>query len=164
MVLNDWISHYEDGAYFNWAIELRETGSVIGNIAVVQLREDIEQVEIGYCMSRAFWGQGIMPEAFRTVMEYLFTVVGINRISAHHDVNNPKSGRVMAKAGLKKEGVHIGAGRNNQGLLIYVPMGWYAANTLRRNVMSLFLSPFALPGRRISQPSTCCAVRSMTCT
>ena len=36
MVLNDWISHYEDGAYFNWAIELRETGSVIGNIAVVQ--------------------------------------------------------------------------------------------------------------------------------
>ena len=77
MVLNDWISHYEDGAYFNWAIELRETGSVIGNIAVVQLREDIEQVEIGYCMSRAFWGQGIMPEAFRAVMEYLFTVVGI---------------------------------------------------------------------------------------
>ena len=117
MVLNDWISHYEDGAYFNWAIELRETGSVIGNIAVVQLREDIEQVEIGYCMSRAFWGQGIMPEAFRAVMEYLFTVVGINRISAHHDVNNPKSGRVMAKAGLKKEGVHIGAGRNNQGVI-----------------------------------------------
>ena len=117
MVLNDWISHYEDGTYFNWAIELRETGSVIGNIAVVQLREDIEQVEIGYCMSRTFWGRGIMPEALRAVMEYLFTVVGINRISAHHDVNNPKSGRVMAKAGLKKEGVHIGAGRNNQGVI-----------------------------------------------
>ena len=114
MVLNDWISHYEDGAYFNWAIELRETGSVIGNIAVVQLREDIEQVEIGYCMSRAFWGQGIMPEAFRAVMEYLFTVVGINRISAHHDVNNPKSGRVMAKAGLKKEGVPGGGSPNRQ--------------------------------------------------
>ena len=83
MVLNDWISHYEDGAYFNWAIELRETGSVIGNIAVVQLREDIEQVEIGYCMSRAFWGQGIMPEAFRAVMEYLFTVEGVIDLCAY---------------------------------------------------------------------------------
>ena len=116
MVISDWISHYDDGAFFNWAIELKETGSVIGSIAVVRLREDIEEAEIGYCMSRSFWGRGIMPEALRAVMEYLFTAVEINRITACHDVNNPNSGRVMAKAGLKKEGVHIGAGRNNQGI------------------------------------------------
>ena len=115
-VLNDWISHYDDGAFFQWAIELKETGSVIGNIAVVKVWEEAEAAEIGYCMGRAFWGRGIMPEALRAVMDYLFDTVGLNRIEAHHDVNNPKSGRVMEKAGMKREGVRRGGGKNNQGI------------------------------------------------
>ena len=68
-VLNDWISHYDDGGFFNWAIELKETGSVIGNIAAVKVFEEAEAAEIGYCMGRAFWGRGIMPEALRAVMD-----------------------------------------------------------------------------------------------
>ena len=116
MILNDWISHYDDGDFFQWAIVLKETGSVIGNIAVVRLQEAIEEAEIGYCMGKAFWGRGIMPEALRAVMDYLFDTVGLNRIFAGHDVNNPKSGRVMVKAGMTKEGVRRGGGINNQGI------------------------------------------------
>ena len=67
-VLSDWIPLYEDGGYFNWAIEWKETGSVIGNIAVVRLDEEKGTVEMGYCLSRDWWGQGIMPEALRAVM------------------------------------------------------------------------------------------------
>ena len=115
-VLNDWISKYDDGGFFNWAIEWKETGSVIGNIAVTVLHEETEAAELGYCMSRAFWGRGIMPEALRAVMDYLFDTVGLNRIEAAHDVNNPKSGRAMEKAGLKLEGIHRGYGRNNLGI------------------------------------------------
>ena len=115
-VLNDWISHYDDGAFFNWAIEWKETGHVIGNIAVTVLHEETEAAELGYCMSRAFWGRGIMPEALRAVMDYLFDTVGLNRIEAAHDVNNPKSGRAMEKAGLKLEGILRGYGRNNLGI------------------------------------------------
>ena len=47
-LLSQWISHYEDGGYFQWAIELRETGAVIGSIAVVKLEEAIGSAEIGY--------------------------------------------------------------------------------------------------------------------
>ena len=115
-LLNDWIPRYEDGRYFNWAIELKETGSVIGNIAVTILHEETEAAELGYCMGRAFWGRGIMPEAIRAVTDYLFDVAGLNRVEASHDVNNPKSGRAMEKAGLKLEGVHRAYGRNNQGI------------------------------------------------
>ena len=115
-LLNQWISHYEDGGYFQWAIELRETGAVIGSIAVVKLEEAIGSAEIGYCLGRAFWGRGIMPEALRAVMDYLFGTVGLNRVWAGHDVNNPKSGRVMEKAGMKKEGVLRASGINNQGI------------------------------------------------
>ena len=115
-LVNDWISHYDDGGFFQWAIELKETGSVIGSIGVVRLEEVIGEAEIGYCMGRAFWGQGIMPEALRAVIDYLFDTAGIDRICAGHDVRNPNSGRVMEKAGLKKEGVRRGGGKNNQGI------------------------------------------------
>lgn len=115
-VLNDWISHYGDGGFFNWAVVWKESGSVIGNISVVRLEEAIAEAEIGYCLGRAFWGRGIMPEALRAVMDYLFDTVGINRIMAGFDVNNPKSGRVMDKAGLKPEGIRRAAGKNNQGI------------------------------------------------
>ena len=79
---------------------------------------------MGYCMSRAFWGRGIMPEALKAVMAYLFDEVGLNRIAACHDANNPKSGRVMEKAGMKREGVLRQAGKNNMGICDEV---WYAA-------------------------------------
>ena len=122
-VLNGWLSHYEDGGFFNWAIELKESGSVVGSIAVVRLEENIDAAEIGYCLGRAFWGRGIMPEALRAVINYLFDTVGVNRICACHDVKNPKSGRVMAKAGMKREALQRGAGRNNQGICDHI---WYA--------------------------------------
>ena len=130
MLLQDWISKYEDGGYFNWVIELKETGRAIGNISVVRLKEEIEAAEIGYCMSRTYWGQGIMPEALRAVMDFLFDEVGLNRVAACHDANNPKSGRVMDKAGMKQEGVLRRAGRNNLGICDKV---WHAAIKDDRN-------------------------------
>lgn len=115
-VLSGWIDRYEDGSFFNWAIEWKESGHVIGNISVVNLHESAEAADLGYCLSRAFWGRGIMPEALRAIMDYLFDTVEINRIAACHDVNNPKSGRAMEKAGLKQEAVLRGAGKNNLGI------------------------------------------------
>ena len=116
LILSNWISRYEDGAFFNWAIEWKETGSVIGNIAVVRLEEALGEAEIGYCLGRAFWGQGIMPEALRAVCGYLFDTADVDRICADHDVNNPQSGRVMEKAGLIREGIRRRGGKNNRGI------------------------------------------------
>ena len=115
-ILSDWIPRYEDGGYFNWAMEYKNTGKVIGNISVVKLIESIDAAEMGYCMSRAYWGQGLMPEALSAVMDHLFDVVGLNRVAACHDANNPKSGRVMEKAGMKLEGILRAAGKNNKGI------------------------------------------------
>ncbi|MBQ3795743.1 MAG: GNAT family N-acetyltransferase [Butyrivibrio sp.] len=116
-LLKEWISKYEDDEYFNWVIELKEKGQVIGNISVVHFDERIEAAEIGYCMSKSYWGQGIMAEALRAVIDYLFDVVELNRVAACHDVNNAKSGRVMEKAGMKLEGTLRATGRNNKGIL-----------------------------------------------
>ena len=121
-LVTDWISRYEKPDYYNWVIELKETGEVVGNISVVEIKERAEAAVIGYCMGKAWWGRGIMPEALTEVMRYLFDEVGMNRVAACHDSNNPKSGRVMQKAGMKYEGTLRGAGWNNQGIMDEV---WY---------------------------------------
>ena len=50
------------------------------------------------------------------VLDHLFDAVGLNRVAAYHDANNPRSGRVMEKAGMKYEGILRQAGKNNSGI------------------------------------------------
>ena len=58
-----------------------------------------------------------MAEALTAVVGYLMGQVGMNQVSARHDVSNPNSGRVMQKAGMKFEGVLRQSARNNQGIV-----------------------------------------------
>lgn len=109
------IDNYSDNKY-EWMIEWKETNEAIGTIGVISIREDIAGCEIGYCLSEYYWGKGIMPEALKEVIRFLFEEVGMNRIHATHDPNNPKSGKVMEKCGMKYEGTMRQGSRNNQGI------------------------------------------------
>ena len=117
MVLKDWTAQYADPSFYTWGLEIRETGELIGSLSVVRLDEDIGEAELGWCIGRRWWGMGYTPEAAAAVRDYLFDAVGVNRLSAKHDVNNPKSGRVMAKIGMRIEGVRRQGGRNNKGVV-----------------------------------------------
>ena len=97
-------------------IVLKELGEPIGSISVVNHRDDIAEAEIGYCIGRPWWRKGITSEALAAVMEYLFDEVGMNRIEAKHDVNNPNSGNVMKKCSMVFEGISRSGDRNNQGI------------------------------------------------
>lgn len=116
-IIGQWIKEYEKNDYYNWAIELKETGEIIGSISVVSIREDISEAMLGYCMGTKWWGKEIMPEAGGAVIKYLFEQIGANRIGATHDKNNPKSGRVMQKLGMTYEGTLRRAEFNNQGIV-----------------------------------------------
>lgn len=107
----------ENSDFYDWKIVLKETGEVIGSIGVVDKREDIAEAEIGYCMGFNWWHRGIMTEAFKAVIKFLFEEVGFNRIYAHHDVENPHSGDVMRKCGLQFEGTLRQGGKNNRGIV-----------------------------------------------
>jgi len=89
-----------DPSSYNWCIALRDTDEPIGSIAVVAQDEFTSTLEIGYCLSRRFWGQGLVPEAARAVLNLLLNVVGASVVTAKHDLNNPNSGRVMQKCGM----------------------------------------------------------------
>lgn len=115
-ILSSWISHYNDDRYYQWCIELKETSQAIGSIGTVEVLQETETVRIAYCIGRTYWNKGIMTEALSAVIKFFFEEADINRIQAEHDTNNPASGKVMTKCGMKYEGTHIQAARNQQGL------------------------------------------------
>ena len=115
-ILDLWTSEYEKTDYYQWMIVLKELGEPIGSISVVRQNDRVEEAEIGYCIGSRWWHRGIMTEALTAVIEYLFKEVGMNRVAARHDPNNPHSGGVMKKCGMKYEGTHRACDRNNQGI------------------------------------------------
>ena len=115
-ILNIWVNNYEKLDFYQWMIVLKEIDEPIGSISVVNHRDDIAEAEIGYCIGKHWWHKGIMTEALGAVMNYLFREVGMNRIEAKHDVNNPHSGAVMKKCGMCYEGTARQSDCNNQGI------------------------------------------------
>ena len=108
-----WAAESEKADFYQWAIVPHDLGEPIGSISVVKQEEVLASCELGYCIGKAWWGQGLTAEALRAVIEYLIREVGFLRVSALHDADNPNSGKVMRKAGMKREGTLRRSGKNN---------------------------------------------------
>ena len=126
-IIAKWIAEYQKKDFYQWMIVLKEIDAPIGSLIAVS-DERTESAQIGYCIGKEWWHQGIMPEALGAVMDFLFDEVGFNRVEARHDPNNPNSGKVMAKCGMKYEGTHRQADRNNQGICDYSYYGLLASD------------------------------------
>ena len=115
-ILNEWTASYEKPDFYQWAIVPKNLNEPIGSISVVSINEKTQMAEIGYCIGRPWWNRGITSEALSAVINFMFDQVGANRVQAKHDVNNPHSGLVMKKCGMKYEGTLRSAAVNNQGV------------------------------------------------
>lgn len=122
-VLTDWVDSYADDGFYQWAIVWKELGQPIGTISVVSKNDRAELVHIGYCIGRQWWHRGVMSEALQTVLDFFFDEVGVQRVETRHDPNNPHSGNVMKKCGMKFEGTLRRSDWNNQGIC---DADWYA--------------------------------------
>ncbi len=117
-ILKEWIDLYKNKDFYQWAIVFKEYGDVpIGTISVVDKNEKLNIVHIGYCIGSKWWNQGITSEAFSGIIPFLFDEVKVNRIESQHDPNNPNSGKVMTKCGLKYEGTLRQADFSNKGVV-----------------------------------------------
>ena len=116
-VITDWVKKYDDEKYYQWAIVLKTTSEPIGSISVVRMNENISMAHIGYCIGKKWWHQGITSEALKAVVDFLFDEVGANRIESYHDPNNPNSGGVMKKCGMRYEGTLRSYLKTNQGII-----------------------------------------------
>ena len=114
-VLESWVESYAKEDYYQWLIVLKELGEPIGSI-IVNTVGRAQSAHFGYCIGKEWWHKGIMSEALKAVMDFLFDEVGYHRVESLHDPNNPNSGKVMMKCGMRHEGTLRRADRNNQGI------------------------------------------------
>lgn len=66
--------------------------------------DDEGGIEFGYWIARPYWGRGIATEAGRAVIAHAREGLRLKRLDAGHFVDNPASGRVLAKLGFKPTG------------------------------------------------------------
>ncbi len=81
-------------------------GKVIGSVGVGKYEEsllpeyaDKRGRELGFVLSKDYWGQGLMPEAVNTVADYLFETENLDFLVCGHFVENDRSRRVQEKCG-----------------------------------------------------------------
>lgn len=95
------------GFKYRWGIVLKENNELIGCIDVVDMDENGKIPEIGYMLSKKFWGNGYVAEAAKEVIKKLFDE-GFNKITAVHAADNTASGKVLEKCGMKFVGTEKG--------------------------------------------------------
>lgn len=92
------------GQWFQIAIELKETGILVGDCALKVEEYDERQAEIGYTLARAYQGLGIASEAVSRVLDYAFLTLGLHRVIAITDCENRASITLLERLGLHREG------------------------------------------------------------
>jgi RimJ/RimL family protein N-acetyltransferase len=93
---------WEAGEEFCWVITLSSQDRAIGSIAC-RVRETT--ADFGYVLNQRCWGQGYMTEAAQAVVDWVWSLPGIQRVRATCDIDNLASVRVLEKAGLTLEEV-----------------------------------------------------------
>ena len=97
-----------EGQYLHLAVELKSTGIMIGTVCVKVVSQAHRQGDLGWFLHRDYQRQGLATEASRALLEYVFTTLGLHRITAHCDALNTRSRRMMERLGMRREGFYRG--------------------------------------------------------
>ena len=89
-----WASHQLGG----WVITEKSTGQFVGHCHISYL-DETNEFELGYCLSRAFWGKGIATEAARAATRYAFESRGLEQMMALTLPDNKASQKVLEHIG-----------------------------------------------------------------
>ena len=112
-----------------FALELKDNHKVIGSLGLEELSlsisdeyENLVGREIGYVLSKDYWGKGLMPEAVNCVIKFCFEKENYDYLMCSHSVVNSRSKRVIEKSGFRfiKESTRIALNGDEHISLYYV--------------------------------------------
>ena len=89
---------------FDLAVTLASGGELIGAAGVRITSPQFRTASMGYAYRRDSWGKGYATEAARALVAFGFGELGMHRIYAFCDTDNPASARVLEKTGMQREG------------------------------------------------------------
>ena len=95
----------EHGQWLVLAVELRETGTVIGEVLLKWASE--RQGELGFAFAREHQGRGYAAEAADAILQLAFDDLGFHRVSAVVVDGNDASTRLLGRLGFRQEARHV---------------------------------------------------------
>ena len=123
--VRDFAARPQDKRLPNFFVSTACNGELIGSVGLG--RDDEGRTELGYWIARPHWGNGYAPEAARAVLR-LAKTLGHRRVVAGHFVDNPASGRVLARVGFRPTGkvvprFSLGRGQNVESVEYATELG-----------------------------------------
>ena len=98
------IAHEREQGFGLWAVELKETGELIGDAGLFLVEGTGPEVEVAYHFGKESWGQGYATEAAVACIDFGFRECGLTEIIAICYPEHVASRRVMEKAGMTYAG------------------------------------------------------------
>ena len=98
-------SIYKEGSGMRWGITLKDSGKIIGSCGFLNMKPRHYRAEIGYELSKEYWGKGIANEALQAVVKYGFLNFQLERIEALIEPANLASIKLVEKQGFMREGM-----------------------------------------------------------
>ncbi|MCQ4086400.1 GNAT family N-acetyltransferase [Saccharibacillus sp. JS10] len=97
-----------------YAVVLNDSGKLIGTIEF-RIEDQTRSGDLGFTLSRHYWGHGYMTEAAELILDLAFRVLQLERVHAAHETANLASGRLLLRIGMTHEGTrrkdHLAGGR-----------------------------------------------------
>jgi len=101
--IKDVQKRYENGKYYDWGLEYKTNGKFIGTCGFTSVNLNQNTCEVGYVLSKNYWGMGLVPEALEYIISFAFSYFGFDKIEARFFDGNTRSKKVMLKTGMTFE-------------------------------------------------------------
>ncbi len=100
---------YRSGNFYDFALEEKSSGRMIGTCGFTSFDFDHNGAEVGYVLHPECWGKGLAAEALTRLMRFGFSELHLHRLTAKIIAENRGSMRVAEKCGFRHEATHIKA-------------------------------------------------------
>jgi RimJ/RimL family protein N-acetyltransferase len=99
------IRQRQDGQYLCFGVVPQGSDNPIGIFQVRSLEPAFGTAEWGFALAAEFWGTGAFVDGARLVVDYVFRVVGAERLEARAAVKNGRGNGALRKLGAVQEGL-----------------------------------------------------------
>lgn len=139
-----------------WVLVCRKSEAVMGLVNYHHREDWNRRLEVGFILARPYWGKGFMGEAVRTLLEYCFLDLGMNRVEVTVNPANEPAIRTIEGLGFQFEGGPLRGRQQVAGefrdLLIYGLLKHEWCTTAVAHNVSLPEPVLVLPSSRTVAP------------
>lgn len=96
-------TNYKNGVSLNLGIQYHD--KIVGSVSFNTINLTHRNAEIGYMLSEDYIGKGIITKSCRTLINYGFDELELNRVTIKSATENIKSRAIAEKLGFKLEGI-----------------------------------------------------------